>query len=82
VVAAGVIRDSPRRIFFCWLRGFVAAGAVAIHPHSVGTTRLGAEMVGIVAAGVIGGSSTTFFLMGAGVCRGGDDWRQPRCIIF
>jgi hypothetical protein len=38
------------------VRGFVAAGAAAIHPRGAGTTRLGAEVVGAVAARVIGGS--------------------------
>jgi hypothetical protein len=69
-VAAGVISGSPRHIFFCWLRGFVAAAAAANHPHGDSATRLGAEMVGAVVAGVNGGSPDFIFLMGAGVCSG------------
>jgi hypothetical protein len=63
-VVAGVIRSSPRGIFFCWLWGFVAVGATAIHLRVVGATRLGAEEVGAVAAGVISGNPRCIFFVG------------------
>jgi hypothetical protein len=53
-VAVGVISGSPRRIFFCWLQGFVAAAAAANHPRGV-------EVVGAMAAEVISGRPAAFF---------------------
>jgi hypothetical protein len=63
-VAAGVISGSPRHIFFCWLRGFVAAAAAANHLHSDNATRLSAEVVGAVVAGVNGSSPRHIFFNG------------------
>jgi hypothetical protein len=47
--------------FFCWMRGFVATAAAANHLRGAGAIRLGIEVVGVVAAGVISGIPPAFF---------------------